>query len=163
MAAWGRVAADATSRARRPPRARPAPLTRAGGWASITASAIQHTGRPAHFFRAMSRSNAARTPGTVRGTEPHVAMAVTGVAHVADAVIEAGGCTSCARSTIGRGAAQMKKLTNLCIGMGLVLACTAGPVSALTQEEGNARDFNDLGPNILAGKILGGISTDSAD
>ena len=43
--------------------------------ASITASAIQHAGRPAHFFRAMSRSRAARTPGTVRGTEPHVEMA----------------------------------------------------------------------------------------
>src|SRR5262245_16504482 len=50
--------------------------TRGGGWASITASAIQHAGRPAHFFRAMSRSRAARTPGTVRGTEPHVADAV---------------------------------------------------------------------------------------
>lgn len=65
----------------------------APGAASITASAIQHAGRPAHFFlcpvQIQSRENARYSEGhgAPRGNGRHLR------AHVADAMIEAPGAS----------------------------------------------------------------------
>jgi len=45
----------------------------------------------------------------------------------------------------------MKKLTNLCIGMGLVLACTVGPVSA--QFDPATEGIVDIGAFSLVDKV----------